>query len=235
MVKKKLQRFTDMETFSNVVQPAFNEVFGKDYHLKGNWNRLFFKNENPIVLELGCGKGEYTIGLARRFPKMNFIGIDIKGSRMWKGARTALSEHLDNVAFLRTHIEMIHSFFGENEIEAIWVTFPDPQLKKKRKRLTSSRFLNTYGGFLKKGGLVHLKTDSTVLYQYTIDLAKFNRLPVKINTRDLYHSGIDSDILGIQTFYERQFLDQGMKITYLCFELSDGKKIEEPAEEEPAG
>jgi tRNA (guanine-N7-)-methyltransferase len=235
MVKKKLQRFTDMESFSNVVQPAFNEVFGKDYPLKGNWNRLFFKNENPIVLELGCGKGEYTIGLARRFPKMNFIGIDIKGSRMWKGARTALSEHLDNVAFLRTHIEMIHSFFGENEIEAIWVTFPDPQLKKKRKRLTSSRFLNTYGGFLKKGGLVHLKTDSTVLYQYTIDLAKFNRLPVKINTRDLYHSGIDSDILGIQTFYERQFLDQGMKITYLCFELSDGKKIEEPAEEEPAG
>jgi tRNA (guanine-N7-)-methyltransferase len=235
MVKKKLQRFTDMEAFSNVVQPAFNEVFGKDYPLKGNWNRLFFKNENPIVLELGCGKGEYTIGLARRFPKMNFIGIDIKGSRMWKGARTALSEHLDNVAFLRTHIEMIHSFFGENEIEAIWVTFPDPQLKKKRKRLTSSRFLNTYGGFLKKGGLVHLKTDSTVLYQYTIDLAKFNRLPVKINTRDLYHSGIDSDILGIQTFYERQFLDQGMKITYLCFELSDGKKIEEPAEEEPAG
>jgi tRNA (guanine-N7-)-methyltransferase len=235
MVKKKLQRFADMETFSNVVQPAFDEVFGKDYPLKGNWNHLFFKNDNPIVLELGCGKGEYTTGLARRFPKKNFIGIDIKGSRMWKGARTALGEHLDNVAFLRTHIEMIRSFFGKNEIEEIWITFPDPQLKKKRKRLTSARFLNTYGGFLKKGGLVHLKTDSTVLYQYTIDLARFNQLPVKINTRDLYHSGIDSDILGIQTFYERQFLDQGMKITYLCFELPDGKKIEEPAEEEPAG
>ena len=235
MVKKKLQRFADMETFSNVVQPAFDEVYGKDYPLKGNWNRLFFKNNNPIVLELGCGKGEYTTGLARRFQKKNFIGIDIKGSRMWKGARMALAEHLDNVAFLRTHIEMIHSFFGEDEIEEIWITFPDPQLKKKRKRLTSSRFLNTYGGFLKKGGLVHLKTDSTVLYQYTIDLAKLNQLPVKINTRDLYHSGIDIDILGIQTFYERQFLDQGMKITYLCFELLNGKKIEELAEEESAG
>jgi len=235
MVKKKLQRFADMETFSNVVQPAFDEVYGKDYPLKGNWNRLFFKNNNPIVLELGCGKGEYTTGLARRFQKKNFIGIDIKGSRMWKGARMALAEHLDNVAFLRTHIEMIHSFFGEDEIEEIWITFPDPQLKKKRKRLTSSRFLNTYGGFLKKGGLVHLKTDSTVLYQYTIDLARLNQLPVKINTRDLYHSGIDIDILGIQTFYERQFLDQGMKITYLCFELLDGKKIEELAEEESAG
>jgi tRNA (guanine-N7-)-methyltransferase len=235
MVKKKLQRFADMETFSNVVQPAFDGVFGKDYHLKGNWNRLFFKNENPIVLELGCGKGEYTTGLARRFPNKNFIGIDIKGSRMWKGARTALAEHLGNVAFLRTHIEMISSFFGVDEIDEIWITFPDPQLKKKRKRLTSPRFLNTYEGFLKKHGLVHLKTDSTVLYQYTIDLAKLNQLPVKINTRDLYHSGIDSDILGIQTFYERQFLDQGMKITYLCFELSDGKKIEEPVEEESAG
>jgi tRNA (guanine-N7-)-methyltransferase len=235
MVKKKLQRFADMETFVNVVQPAFDEVFGKDYHLKGNWNRVFFKNDNPIVLELGCGKGEYTTGLARRFQKKNFIGIDIKGARMWKGARAALAGHLDNVAFLRTHIEMIHSFFGEDEIEEIWITFPDPQLKKKRKRLTSSRFLNTYSGFLKKGGLVHLKTDSTVLYQYTIDLARFNLLPVKINTRDLYHSGIDSDILGIHTFYERQFLDRGMKITYLCFELLDGKKIEEPTWEESGG
>jgi tRNA (guanine-N7-)-methyltransferase len=235
MVKKKLQRFADMETFPNVVQPAFDEVFGKDYRLKGNWNRDFFKNDNPIVLELGCGKGEYTTGLARRFPHKNFIGIDIKGSRMWKGARTALAGNLDNVAFLRTHIEMIRSFFSEGEIEEIWITFPDPQLRKKRKRLTSPRFLNTYGEFLKKGGLVHLKTDSTVLYQYTIGLARFNQLKVKINTRDLYHSGIDSDILGIQTFYERQFLDLGMKITYLCFELPDGKKIEEPPEEEPAG
>jgi len=235
MVKKKLQRFADMETFSNVVQPAFDEVFGKDYLLKGNWNRKFFKNDNPIVLELGCGKGEYTTGLARRFPKKNFIGIDIKGSRMWKGARTALAEHLDNVAFLRTHIEMISSFFGPEEIDEIWITFPDPQLKKKRKRLTSPRFLNTYGAFLKKGGLVHLKTDSIVLYEYTIGLARLNQLPLKINTKDLYHSGLDSDILGIQTFYERQFLDKGMKITYLCFELLNGKKIEEPAEEESSG
>lgn len=235
MVKKKLQRFAEMETFPNVIQPAFDEVFGKDYHLKGNWNRKFFKNENPVVLELGCGKGEYTTGLARRFPQKNFIGIDIKGSRMWKGARTALAGHLENVAFLRTHIEMISSFFGADEIDEIWITFPDPQLKKKRKRLTSSRFLNTYGSFLKKRGLIHLKTDNTVLYQYTLDLARFNELPVNINTRDLYHSGIDSDILGIQTFYERQFLDKGMKITYLCFELINGKKVEDQPDEEPAG
>jgi len=235
MVKKKLQRFADMETFSNVVQPSFDEVFGKDYHLKGNWNRTFFKNDNPIVLELGCGKGEYTTGLARRFPKKNFIGIDIKGARIWKGARTALAGQLDNVAFLRTHIEMINSIFGPDEIDEIWITFPDPQLKKKRKRLTSSRFLNAYTSFLKNGGLIHLKTDSTVLYQYTIGLVRFNQLPVQINTRDLYHSGIDSDILGIQTFYERQFLDKGMKITYLCFELGNGKKIEEQPDEETAG
>jgi len=235
MVKKKLQRFADMATFSNVVQPAFDEVFGKDFHLKGNWNGRFFKNGYPIVLELGCGKGEYTTGLARRFPQKNFIGIDIKGARMWKGARTALAGNLNNVAFLRTHIEMIGSFFGTDEIDEIWITFPDPQLKKERKRLTSSRFLNTYSNFLKKGGLIHLKTDNAVLYQYTLDLARFNQLPVKVNTRDLYHSGIDSDILGIQTFYERQFLDKGMKITYLCFELTDGKKIEEQPDEEPAG
>jgi tRNA (guanine-N7-)-methyltransferase len=232
MAKKKLQRFADMETFPHVVQPLFEDVFGKDYKLKNNWKKDFFRNDNPVVLELGCGKGEYTVGLARRFPSKNFIGIDIKGSRMWKGARMALAEKLANVGFLRTRIELIGSFFGAGEVDEIWITFPDPQLKKKRKRLTSARFLNTYSNFLKENGRIHLKTDSTVLYQYTYELAKYNQLPLHVHTRDLYHSGLETDILGIQTFYERQFLDKGMKITYLSFELLYGKKVEENPEED---
>jgi len=234
MAKKKLERFAELESFKNVIQPAFNEVFGKDHPLRGNWRKDIFGNDNSIILELGCGKGEYTTGLARRFPGKNFIGIDIKGSRIWRGAKTALNDGLKNVVFLRTHIEQILSFFGPGEIDEIWLTFPDPQLKKKRKRLTSSRFLNAYGQFLKKGGLIHLKTDNTVLHQYTLDLARHNGLPVRINTRDLYHSGLESDLTGIQTFYERGFLDRGLKIAYLSFELLNGKTIEEPVEE-PAG
>jgi tRNA (guanine-N7-)-methyltransferase len=157
MVKKKLQRFAEMETFTNVLQPEFNESFRKDHVVKGQWNKLHFDNEHPIVLELGCGKGEYTTGLARRFPQKNFIGIDIKGSRIWRGAHTALQENLKNVRFLRTHIEIINSFFGRDEVDEIWVTFPDPQLKKKRKRLTSSRFLSYYSQFLRNNGIIHLK------------------------------------------------------------------------------
>lgn len=230
MAKKKLQRFAEMETFPNVIQPHFSEIFGKEYPLKGYWKSRIFRNNNPLILELGCGKGEYTTGLARRFPGKNFIGIDIKGSRIWKGARAALGDNLGNVIFLRTHIELLQSVFGESEVDEIWLTFPDPQLKKKRKRLASPRFLNLYRQFLKEGGLIHIKTDSTVLHQYTLDLAKHNNLTIRINTRDLYHSGIESDILGIQTYYERQFLDQGLKITYLCFELAHEKSIEEPEE-----
>jgi tRNA (guanine-N7-)-methyltransferase len=232
MVKKKLERFAEMETFPNVIQPSFEEVFGKEYPIKGTWNNQIFRNDNPIVLELGCGKGEYTTGLARRFPGKNFIGIDIKGSRIWRGAKTALSERLENVSFLRTRIEMIRSFFGKDEVNEIWLTFPDPRLKKKRKRLTSPRFLNAYGSFLKDRGLIHLKTDSLILYQYTLDVVRHNNLRIIIHSQDLYHSDIESDILGIQTFYERQFLDQGMQIRYLCFELSHGKTIEEPEEDQ---
>ncbi|MBN1144142.1 MAG: tRNA (guanosine(46)-N7)-methyltransferase TrmB [Bacteroidales bacterium] len=227
MTKKKLQRFAEMETFSNVVQPEFEEVFGKDYALKGKWNQERFGNHHPVVLELGCGKGEYTVGLARRFPEKSFIGVDIKGSRMWRGARTALSEKLPNVLFLRTHIEQITSFFGPGEVEEIWITFPDPQLKKKRKRLTSARFLNNYKHFLVNNGLVHLKTDSTGLYEYTLELARNNNLVIRHQTNDLYHSGMCNDILDIKTFYEQQFLNQGMKINYLCFELPHEKTIEE--------
>jgi len=231
MGKKKLQRFAEMETFPNVIQPAFGEVFETYHRLKGKWHEEFFRNPNPIVLELGCGKGEYTTGLARRFPEKNFIGVDIKGSRIWKGAKAAIAEKLENVAFLRTHIEQISSFFDTAEVDEIWLTFPDPQLKKSRKRLSSARFLNSYARFLKEGGLVHLKTDNEVLHLYTLDLASYNQLHIRLHTGDLYNSGIESDILGIKTFYERQFLDQGMKITYLCFELPHGKTfIEQPEE-----
>jgi len=231
MGKKKIQRFAEMETFPNVLQPAFKEVFGRDFRLKGFWKSAFFRNQHPIVLELGCGKGEYTTGLARRFREKNFLGIDIKGSRMWRGARTALSENIQNAAFLRTRIEFINSFFGRDEVDEIWITFPDPQLKKKRKRLTAARFLNTYAQFLKKSGLIHLKTDNTVLYEYTLALARHNRLNINFFTSDLYHSSYEGDLLSIQTFYEKQFLNQGMKISYLCFELSYEKPLEEPVEE----
>jgi tRNA (guanine-N7-)-methyltransferase len=231
MTKKKLQRFAEMESFSNVVQPEFEEVFGKDHILKGKWNQDRFVNNHPVVLELGCGKGEYTVGLARKFQEKNFIGVDIKGARIWRGARTALTEKLSNVLFLRTHIEQITSFFGQGEVEEIWLTFPDPQLKKKRKRLTSARFLNNYKRFLVNNGLVHLKTDSTELYKYTLNLVHGNNLSIRHQTSDLYNSGLCNDILDIKTFYEQQFLNQGMKINYLCFELPHEKTIEEKIDE----
>jgi tRNA (guanine-N7-)-methyltransferase len=231
MTKKKLQRFAEMETFTNVVQPEFKEVFGTDYYLKGQWNRLQFGNSNPLVLELGCGKGEYTVGLARLFPQRNFIGIDIKGSRIWRGAKTALEESLSNVKFLRTHIEQVNSFFACGEVDEIWITFPDPQLKKKRKRLTSSKFLMYYVRFLKPNGMIHLKTDNHVLYRYTKKLVQLNNFSIRHQTDDLYGSGLSSQLPDITTYYERQFLAQGMTIHYLCFELPHEKTITEPADE----
>ena len=163
-----------MKTFDNVFQPSFKQVFQKDFKLKGQWASRYFRNENPIILELGCGKGEYTIGLAERFPDINFIGIDIKGARIWTGAKKAYLEKIPNVAFIRTRIEFINSFFSPAEVDEIWLTFPDPQLKKRRnkKRLTSARFLNLYRGFLKDRGIIQLKTDNPILYEYTLELAK---------------------------------------------------------------
>lgn len=232
MTKKKLQRFAEMEGFSNVIQPSFHDVFGNDFHLKGKWNSGIFKNSNPLFLELGCGKGEYTIELARRNPDKNFIGVDIKGARLWRGAKTAMEENLSNVRFLRARIETINSFFAKDEVSEIWITFPDPQPKKKRKRLTSSMFLMRYTGFLKNNGLIHLKTDNRVLYRYTLRLAELNGFKIKACTDDLYHSGLSDDILSIKTFYESGFLEQGMNITYLCFSLPHEGEIQEPAEED---
>lgn len=228
MTKKKLQRFAEMESFTNVLQPQFEEVFERDHERKGNWKIGYFGNEHPLTLELGCGKGEYTIGLADRNPGRNYIGVDIKGARIWKGARKAYQDRIENVAFIRTRIELIGSFFGVEEVDEIWLTFPDPQLKKARKRLTSQRFLNLYRKFLRHNGCIHLKTDNAELYQYTMEIAAFNGCRIITQTSDLYNSGIQDDILSIRTFYEQQFLDQGLKIHYLCFELSREKDIIEP-------
>ena len=222
-----------MKTFDNVFQPAFEEVFKRDFKLKGTWATRHFNNGHPIILELGCGKGEYTIGLAERFPEINFIGLDIKGARIWTGARKAYLERIPNVAFIRTRIEFVESFFGPDEVSEIWLTFPDPQLKKRRnkKRLTAARYLNSYRKFLKDEGLIHLKTDNPVLYGYTLELARYNGLRVEHATEDLYRSDNPGLVYSIQTFYEKQFIADGLKIHYLQFRLSHEKDILEP----PAG
>jgi len=228
--KKKLQRFAQMETFDHVVQPSFGEVFKKDYKLKGKWGKDFFKNENPIVLELGCGKGEYTVGLAKQETNKNFIGIDIKGARMWRGAKTALDEDICNVGFLRTRIDLINSFFADNEISEVWITFPDPQPKKYYKRLTSSRFLGYYQSLLAKDGIINLKTDNAELYQYTKALVNLNQLEILADSYNLYHSGLADEILSIKTYYEQQFLAQGKPIHYIRFKLDKSVKLEDPEE-----
>lgn len=228
MGKNKLKKFAEMETFDNVFQYPFAVVEREGFPLKGNWNRDFFKNDNPIVLELGCGKGEYAVGLARRFPGKNYIGVDIKGARMWTGAKAAVKEGISNVAFLRTNIELIDRFFEAGEVSEIWITFPDPQMKKVRKRLTSTRFLELYRNILVADGIVHLKTDSPFLYTYTDALVKLDELPTEINTADLYHSDVVDDILEIKTFYEQQWLDRGLTIKYIKFHLDHTTELKEP-------
>ncbi|HYX05119.1 MAG TPA: tRNA (guanosine(46)-N7)-methyltransferase TrmB [Bacteroidales bacterium] len=222
MSKNKLARFAEMETFEHVFQPGIQEVFHDDFHLKGKWSE-WFENNNPIVLELGCGKGEYTVGLARKYPDINFIGVDIKGARMWLGAKQSRNEALKNVAFLRTRIELISSFFGEDEVSAIWITFPDPQLKKNRrkKRLTAPGFLSYYARFIKSDGLIHLKTDSRALYEFTKRVISHNQLPVVGDTDDLYHSRLQDVAAGIKTFYEQMFLNEGIPIKLLIFKLGN--------------
>ena len=204
MGKGKLQKFAEMETFSNVFQYPFSVIENVPFEMKGHWREQYFHNDNPIVLELGCGKGEYTVELARLYPQVNFIGVDIKGARMHKGAKEALTAGLSNVAFLRTNIEIIDRFFAKDEVQEIWLTFSDPQMKNPRKRLTSTYFMNRYRHFLVDGGLIHLKTDSNFLFTYTTYMVEANRLPLLFRTEDLYHTdGIDEEtrkILSIQTF-----------------------------------
>lgn len=191
-----------------------------------------FHNSNPIVLELGCGKGEYTVALAQSVADKNFIGIDIKGARIWSGATQVARQGISNAAFIRTEIENIQNFFAPGEVEEIWITFPDPQMQKNRKRLTSTRFLDLYSYFLKPGGIIHLKTDSPFLYEYTKRLVELNGLEVIENTDDLYGSGMADPVKSIKTFYESQWLSRGKKIKLLSFRLDPQKTLIEPASED---
>ena len=232
MGKGKLAKFAEMETFSNVFQYPFSVVDNVPFEMKGHWREQYFKNNHPVVLELGCGKGEYTVELARLYPEMNFIGVDIKGARMWTGAKQALEAGLKNVAFLRTNIEIIDRFFAESEVQEIWLTFSDPQMKNAHKRLTSTFFLNRYRKFLVDGGIVHLKTDSNFLFTYTTCMVKENKLPVVFSTEDLYHTeGLDEEthkILSIQTYYESMWIERGLNIRYMKFLLPQQSELVEP-------
>lgn len=219
MGKNKLAKFANMEEYPHVFQYPFAVLQEKGFEMKGKWNKQFFKNDNPIILELGCGKGEYTVGLAKLFPGKNFIGIDIKGARMWTGAKQALEENLPNVAFLRTHIELTSYFFDKDEVSEIWITFPDPQMSKASKRMTSTRFMKLYQQFLIPEGIIHLKTDSNFMYTYTNEMIKANNIAATFSTNDLYHSDLEDKILEIRTFYEQQWLARGLNIKYIKFGL----------------
>lgn len=229
MGKNKLSKFADMETYRHVFQVSSHEIRGGgSFNLKGQWNEIFFKNNHPIVLELGCGKGEYTVGLAALFPEKNFIGVDIKGARMWTGAKSSLEKGLTNVAFLRTNIEMIHHFFAANEVSEIWLTFPDPQMKKVTKRLTATNFMNSYQQFVKPDGTIHLKTDSNFMFTYTSLMVKANEYPVLFSSDDLYASDLNDPILQIKTYYEQQWLNRGLTIKYIKWTLEPRKSFVEP-------
>ena len=269
----KLRKFAENEGFACLLQPSSKELLQdgyfalRDHEIKGCWNEWMFEESQPIVLELGCGKGEYTIDLSRRIPSRNYIGVDIKGARLWKGAKYAHENELDNVAFLRTRIEFITAFFAPSEISQIWLTFSDPQMKSENSRLTSPLFLERYRKFLKPGGLIHLKTDSMFLHQYTKAVAQKNGLRILACTEDLYatpanqlFSGLQpaqapssgssvssgrasvpagipdpqmsqdeiNSLYEVQTFYEKMFLEQGCKITYLCFTIDHDGPFEYP-------
>lgn len=228
MGKNKLKKFAEMENFKCVLQYPFSVIKETTFPYKGKWKSDFFKNSNPIVLELGCGKGEYAVGLSKLFPSKNFIGVDIKGARMWTGAKIVEQEQITNVAFLRTSIELIHLFFAPGEVDEIWITFPDPQMKNCNKRLTGTRFLSNYRNILVDNGIIHLKTDSPFLYAYTAELIKINKLPVEICTDNLYDGKFNDDILSIKTHYEQQWLSRGLSIKYIKFRLPVSGSFSEP-------
>ena len=237
MSKGKLEKFAEMKTMTNVFEYPYSVADNVPFTMKGHWREEYFHNTNPIVLELGCGKGEYTVGLAKLYPDMNFIGVDIKGARMYTGAKQALEQDLRNVAFLRTSIEIIDRFFAEDEVQEIWLTFSDPQMKNPRKRLTSTYFMQRYRRFLTDGGLIHLKTDSNFLFTYTKYMVSRNQLPVDVCTEDLYHDTpaaiVGSPILTIQTYYEGMWIERGLNIRYMRFHLPRTGDLQEPDIEIP--
>ena len=222
--KNKLKRFNENDTFANVFQPTREELVNSDFKYKGNWNSKVFNNNNPLVLELGCGKGEYSVALARKYPNKNFIGIDIKGARFWRGAKTAIEENIPNVAFIRTQIELVEYVFANNEVDEIWITFPDPQIKYKRTkhRMTNTVFLERYKNILKPDGEVNLKTDSEFMHGYTLGLLHGAGHEVLYANHDVYkQEGSPEEVTSIQTFYEGQYLQQNKPITYIRFKLKN--------------
>lgn len=221
MAKKKLQRFKENELFSNLFQYDYSSIKNNLFPLKGEWNENYFKNNNPIIIELGCGKGEYTTGLSELYPNKNFIGFDRQGARLWRGCKTAIEKNVKNVAFVRTNIQFIDNFFSKNEVDEIWITFPDPQPIKFKKRLTSSIYLNRYSKFLKPNGIINLKTDSQFFFDSTIDVIEAENHKILFRTNDLYSTEINEDVSKIKTFYEKMWLEQGLKINYLKFQLNE--------------
>ena len=221
MGKDKLKRFAENENFPNLIQPAFTYP-PTDHALKGNWRKDFFKNENPIVLELGCGRGEYAVNLAEKFPEKNFIGIDWKGARLWRGSKTGIESKIANLGFVRMQIQNAYALFEANEVNEVWITFPDPQMEtgRVRKRLTNPRYLELYRKFMTNDGVINLKTDSFPFYEYTLEVVNEEKLRIRQQTNDLYNSEILDDILSIQTTYEKIWLKGGSKICYLQFNLN---------------
>ena len=218
--KNKLKKFIENESFSNVIQPERKELLSDSFIFRGNWNKLYFKNNNPIIVELGCGKGEYTVNLAKSNPSKNYIGIDIKGARFWRGAKTSLDENLENVVFLRTQIELIDFVFGKQEVKEIWLTFPDPQIKYQRRkhRLTNPLFLNIYKNILVDKGMVHLKTDSEFLHGYTLGVLEGMSIKPLFSNHDIYkNNNAPDEVINIKTHYEKLFLETKKNISYLRF------------------
>jgi tRNA (guanine-N7-)-methyltransferase len=216
--KKKLIHFQENLSFPHLFQAKYHELI-TDHHLRNKWKEEYFRNDHPIILELGCGKGEYTIGLAEKSSEKNFIGMDVKGARLWRGCKTVEDKQLKNVAFIRSQVDHITKFFGRNEVDGIWITFPDPQVKKEKKRLTSPVFMEKYRNILAPHGIIHLKTDSILLFNYTLEIVNRDNHPVLFFTDDLYHSKTIEDAGTIQTYYERIWLEEGKKIYYLKFQL----------------
>ncbi|MDE6536478.1 MAG: tRNA (guanosine(46)-N7)-methyltransferase TrmB [Muribaculaceae bacterium] len=228
MGKNKLKKFADMKGFSCALEYPREELIKKGFPYKGMWNNEVFAASHPIVVELGCGKGEYTVQLAKSDPDRNFVGVDIKGARMWSGAKEVEEENIPNAKFLRAEIENICSFFAPGEVEELWITFPDPQMQKVRKRLTSTRFLNLYRRIMRDGGIINLKTDSPFLYEYTRRLVELNGFEVLTNTDDLYGTGNADPVSSIKTYYEQQWLSRGKKIKLLSFRLPAEGELKEP-------
>ena len=236
MGKGKLAKFAEMAANPLVVECPFSVLQQEGFGMKGRWHQEFFHNDRPIVLELGCGRGEYTVGLGRMFPLKNYIGVDIKGARMWTGAQEALHTGMSNVGFLRTSIEFIDRFFAPGEVREVWLTFSDPQMKKVSKRLTGTAFLQRYRAFVQEGGLIHVKTDSNFLYTYTREMLSANGISPLAETRNLYAepaSGAFADAQSIQTYYEGMWRARGIDIKYLCFRLPQEGKLVEPDVEIP--